>query len=207
MKELKTHPIYTDYHCDYFGNIFSTRVAGKLRKLKEGSNPYGHRTVAVRHGKETVRMFSHRFIVECHEQRELQKGYIEVVHHIDGNPANNRISNLELTTQSENVRLGSFRKGENEKRNIYKRGGFYAVCLSVHCIGYYFGRFKSLKQAEERLSIVREFLKLPEQYYGYLLDPEYRLCENSELRSLYLKLKTRLLVEKYTARIGELACA
>ena len=50
--------------------------------------------------RETI--LEHRKIMQDHLGRKLEK--FEVVHHINGNNADNRIENLELTTYSEDIR-------------------------------------------------------------------------------------------------------
>lgn len=44
----------------------------------------------------------HRLIMEAHLGRELDVN--EIVHHIDGNPSNNEISNLELVSRGDHTR-------------------------------------------------------------------------------------------------------
>ena len=48
------------------------------------------------------RVLEHRKVMEEHLGRKL--GVTEVVHHINGNNADNRLSNLELTTLSQDIR-------------------------------------------------------------------------------------------------------
>ena len=58
---------------------------------------------------ETI--LEHRKIMQDHLGRKLEK--FEVVHHINGNNADNRLANLELTTYSEDIRrhqLARYRK-------------------------------------------------------------------------------------------------
>lgn len=47
------------------------------------------------------KVYEHRYVMEQHLGRKLDKK--EVVHHINGNKLDNRIDNLQLTTQSEHV--------------------------------------------------------------------------------------------------------
>lgn len=54
----------------------------------------------------TERVLEHRKIMEDHLGRKLTKS--EVVHHINGNNADNRLENLELTTFSEDIRRHNF---------------------------------------------------------------------------------------------------
>ena len=48
------------------------------------------------------RVLEHRKIMEAHLGRKLAKS--EVIHHINGNNADNRLANLQLTTFSEDIR-------------------------------------------------------------------------------------------------------
>ena len=45
----------------------------------------------------------HRWVMEQHLGRKLTRS--EVIHHIDGDPHNNNIENLQLLTQSEHIKL------------------------------------------------------------------------------------------------------
>lgn len=44
-------------------------------------------------------VFEHRLVMEAHLGRYLEQH--ELIHHVDGNPANNELSNLEIVTRSE----------------------------------------------------------------------------------------------------------
>ena len=53
-------------------------------------------------------IYLHRWIMEQHLERKLTRN--EMIHHINGDPHDNRIENLQLMTQSEHMKL--------EKRNL-----------------------------------------------------------------------------------------
>lgn len=46
---------------------------------------------------------THRYVMQKHLGRELRSN--EIVHHIDGNKANNDISNLEIVSRSEHIKM------------------------------------------------------------------------------------------------------
>ena len=50
----------------------------------------------------TERLLEHRKLMEDHLGRKLTRS--EIVHHINGNNADNHLANLELTTYSEDIR-------------------------------------------------------------------------------------------------------
>ena len=58
----------------------------------------------------TERVLEHRLIMEKHLGRKLNRD--EVIHHINGNNADNRLANLELTTYSENIRRHNLARRE-----------------------------------------------------------------------------------------------
>lgn len=56
------------------------------------------------------RVLEHRKVMEDHLGRKLTRS--EVVHHINGKNADNRLSNLELTTLSEDIRRHNLARGK-----------------------------------------------------------------------------------------------
>ena len=58
-------------------------------------------------------VYQHRLVMERHLGRLLTQG--EIVHHLDGDKANNDLSNLELLRQSDHVRL---HEPENNNRHV-----------------------------------------------------------------------------------------
>jgi endogenous inhibitor of DNA gyrase (YacG/DUF329 family) len=69
------------------------------KEVKKKSNVFLYRRITISGFKQ----YEHRYIMEQHLGRKL--GCNEVVHHINGNPVDNRLENLELMTRSEHMAL------------------------------------------------------------------------------------------------------
>ena len=80
---------------------------GKVRSLrtnqilKPGENRYGHQIVSLWDGKKRYTNYVHRLVAELFAE-EIDLGL--VVNHIDRDPRNNSIENLEWISQKENMR-------------------------------------------------------------------------------------------------------
>ena len=83
-----------------FGNVFSKRT-GKL--LKQHSRKHGRKTIATKVGGRNGMSLCfkvHRLVAEAFLENIENKPQ---VNHIDGNPSNNNLVNLEWATASENI--------------------------------------------------------------------------------------------------------
>lgn len=85
------------YTIDTEGRVYSHK---SKRFIKGGTLFSGHQTVCLRkNGVAKVRSI-HRLVAEAFIPNP---GNLPIVHHIDGNPQNNAVSNLLWCTQKENV--------------------------------------------------------------------------------------------------------
>lgn len=71
----------------------------------------------------------------------VKKGRKVVINHIDGNPSNNHLSNLEIVSQSYNVKQ-SFKNG----RVIYNRCDVYVYDKNMAFVGKYKGTYHAAKE-------------------------------------------------------------
>lgn len=78
----------------------------------------------------------------------MRAGKGDIIDHVDGNPLNNRKSNLRVVSASSNIRNGVFKSDAEDMRNIYKCRSRWRVFFSHHRkpkinIGY----FATVKEA------------------------------------------------------------
>ena len=92
---MKVHPTFTNYLCNYQGDVFSLHTG---RKLEPAPSPHGYLRLSIRDKGQTVRQYFHRLIWECHYGL-ISEGF--EIDHIDGNKSNNCIKNLACLTRAE----------------------------------------------------------------------------------------------------------
>lgn len=116
----KPRPL-TSFTCTRLQNCWNARRANK----KAGRiDVQGYATVLVlgKHRK------AHRIIWEMHHG-PIPEGM--VIDHIDGYPSNNRLNNLRLATQSQNLSNQNRKKNSTGLKGIFRRGDrFYAYITS-----------------------------------------------------------------------------
>lgn len=99
--DLLQIPEMDNYFVDTNGNIYSNKRSKAFKML----TPYTHygksKNPYMRIKVNNKLYLQHRLIAAVHIGRQLRKD--EVVNHIDGNTINNKLCNLEVVSQHENV--------------------------------------------------------------------------------------------------------
>jgi hypothetical protein len=93
----KAHPMYTTYRADKEGNIYNKNN----KKMQSHDNGNGYLYVCLRHNGNNHTLRASRFVFECFNG-PIEKN--KIIDHIDNNKLNNKIGNLQMITQSKNVK-------------------------------------------------------------------------------------------------------
>lgn len=106
-RPISGHPMY---EVSDHGNVRSLHTSWRGRRvLRPGTKKHGYKLVTL-HGTDGSAK-------GCHVHRLVAKAFLPnphslpVVHHKDANPGNNHVSNLEWTTQKENIRQAMLVRG------------------------------------------------------------------------------------------------
>lgn len=94
-KDLKQHPVFKDYYLSRSGEVYSSK-RGPLRELTQLNNPGGYRRVILRHRGESIQKLVHILVVETF-LGPVPTG--SCVTHLDKDPTNNELDNLEVITK------------------------------------------------------------------------------------------------------------
>lgn len=98
MDKYKIHPIYTNYGLNEDGEVCNVKFC-TIRKYKR--DKYGYNYITIRHHGNTLTLRLGKFKYECANGLIVDD---KVIDHIDNNPSNDSLDNLQLITQSENIR-------------------------------------------------------------------------------------------------------
>lgn len=174
------------YQVSDLGNIKSlprnSNVKGNNRKteklLKPDVGKHGYKRVSLTKDAKTVRFFIHRLVAEAFIPNPNDKPHIN---HIDNNPSNNCVNNLEWVTPKENHQysikqgrqdkprqLGCIRAAELNQEKMFKKfsllygnnfintymkdGNRYVELLCIDCATPIIKRYKGDKQLSARCS-------------------------------------------------------
>ncbi len=108
------------YQIDTDGNVYSRRIVGRkknrqgpLQLLKQGTHPFGHKLVSLCKNNEAKGFYVHRLVLEMFVE-QCPKGMQS--RHLDNNPANNKLENLEWSSisvnQMDRIKFGTSNQGE-----------------------------------------------------------------------------------------------
>ena len=136
---------YPDYYIDELGNVYNKNG----HKMSPFIDSLGYQQLSLRKNKKVKHVRPHRHIYEAF-YGEISNGY--QVNHKDGNKANNKLSNLELMTNSENTKHG------------YDNGLYHSkhrcIPIEIYLKGNnkYIKTYSSIRQASEAIHINRKLL-------------------------------------------------
>ena len=140
------------YQADTFGNIWSMRTDKILKP--DTSSHYARVIVGQKHNKRPLRVLVHRFVAKTFIPNPENKPQ---VNHIDGNPLNNNVSNLEWVTHSENALHANSTGLSNVKyRMLGKTGEKNHLSKTVYQYSMEYSlvtEFSGIRDAERILSI------------------------------------------------------
>jgi len=147
MKEIKNYP---DYKIDADGNVYSFRGKKNGYKLKGIHSSQSRRYLQVGlyspFGNRPEFKYIHRLVWETFKG-EIPKDM--QVDHIDGNPANNKLTNLRLLTHKDNVKIwnltsrknGDLRLKRDEIIKMHESGMTYSkIARHFGCVTETIGR-------------------------------------------------------------------
>lgn len=151
MEEIfKTIEDYPSYEVSNLGRVKSLERLAKYKdtfRSVKGKilNPYvndrGYRVVSF--GKKKIKV--HQLVAVAFLNHKID-GLNKVVDHIDNNKSNNRVDNLQVISQRENVVKDSKSK---VSRGVFKAGNKFAARIMINNKYKYLGVFESVKEASE----------------------------------------------------------
>lgn len=157
---IKAHAIYTDYGADKEGNIY-TRKRGTWKKMNPSENSKGYYQFYVYVDGKGLMKKVHRIVYECfHGSLENT----QLIDHINRKKYDNRLKNLRVVTNSENLRNQGLSK---RNRSGYKGISWHRRDKKWQCFicdnnkNIYLGGYDNIKDAVEAR-------KLAEIKLGYL---------------------------------------
>jgi hypothetical protein len=118
---MKRVPGYPEYAVDpKIGAVYRVVLrGGSIKRQLAPIDSHGYLSVQLSSSNKVKKMYIHRVVYSAHTGKAIPDGL--VVNHKNGDPKDNRISNLELVTQSENCRHAFRDLNKNVKRLSKRR--------------------------------------------------------------------------------------
>lgn len=154
---------FNDYQVSNFGRFRNCTNGHILNKIKDdASNEY--KKVKLKKNNETFFLKSHKIVAETFIYNPHNKPLID---HIDGNKANNHVSNLRWATYSENAmnRTKANKNNGLKYKGVVFNGKVYQAMYRLNGKRHHIGSFKTEDEAGEAYNnavrqVFGEFAKL-----------------------------------------------
>ena len=138
-----SHPIYDSYYASKKGEIYSSK-SNKILKL--GTHTNGYLFFIIFNKTKTKNYLVHRYVFEC-LCGSIPKD--KVVVHIDNNMKNNRIDNLQLLSQKENLNKC---RCKNKTKEIQINVTIVNICI-------YGGKREEIYKLNKKIIIINDLHK------------------------------------------------
>lgn len=128
--EWREIPDFPEYEVSTEGQI-RNKKSGTLRVLDLNSR--GYYRIRVQRKGEYHRLMVHRCVAKAFIPNPDNK---KIIDHIDGNPRNNKLSNLRWTTHSENMLNQKIRtnKQHSKYKNVVKQGKKFRWKITINSV-------------------------------------------------------------------------
>ena len=113
---MKEHPRHNKYFVEESGRVFSAR-SGELKELTQSNNGTGYFRVRISKGGIKKHLYVHRMVAETY--LDNPHSYTEV-NHINGDKADNSVSNLEWCNRKQNMQHAVY-TGLHKPKNAPRR--------------------------------------------------------------------------------------
>jgi len=156
---------------------------GKLFPTKNSDSHF----ISIRGRNKKLIGSVHRWVM----RKKLKDNPLLEVDHINGNPLDNRKSNLRLCTREENCRNRRNRKDHKSSRykgvGKSKRGGNFYACITKKGKRYHLGTFEDERKAGLAYNMAAFLL-----YGDFACYNDVGLFEEEEVEELYEEIKDRI---------------
>lgn len=144
-EEWKKIPNFEDYEVSNIGRIKSYKC--KKIKILKGNNSNGYLLFGLTNKSGTKSIYSHMAVAMAFLDHSLC-GRELVIDHINGVKSDNRVENLQILSQRENIIKGTFR-GKSKFVGVYwhELGRKWCSMICINGKKHYLGLFKSEEEA------------------------------------------------------------